>query len=75
MTALLLPHRRTTVQQHSTVPYLWRATCSCGHAALAGNQSDALLALESHSAAEEPFPDLDLPGDADSEAARREQES
>lgn len=68
--SLILPHR-TTTQRHSAIPYLWRASCSCGWSAFAGDAVHARAAADEHLSAEEPFPEDWLPADPDSEAARR----
>lgn len=57
MSSLIVPHR-TKVQGHATVKYLWRASCSCGWWAIAGDEPKARLAARDHLESEEPFPDL-----------------
>lgn len=56
--SLIVPHR-TTVQGHAQIPYLFRAFCSCGWEAFAGNEGNANLAAQQHLIEEEPFPDAE----------------
>jgi hypothetical protein len=53
-------HMQNHIRRHSAVPYLWRSRCSCGEWFLAATEELARLALETHIASEEPFPDLSL---------------
>ena len=55
--SIIVPHN-VKVQGHSALPYLWRATCSCGWSAIAGSQERAEAAKRQHILEEEPFPDL-----------------
>lgn len=54
--SIIVPHIPKEPQRHSTVPYLWRAGCSCGWWALAGNRNNAVAATNHHLDEEEPFP-------------------
>ena len=54
---LILPHRTRTAR-HTHIPWLWRATCSCGWSAFAAFEYRARAAANQHLIEEEPFPDL-----------------
>ena len=52
---LVIPHN-IEVREHTSVPGMWRARCSCGWWALTHSRADGLAAGNSHLSAEEPFP-------------------
>ena len=73
--SIIVPHRGTQAQRHAVIPFLWRATCSCGAYFLGPSKAIAEAGLVEHIELEEPFPDMDWAADPDSEAAKRERES
>lgn len=56
--SLIIPHRLTSegIQRHTSMPYLWRATCTCGASFLAPFYEAAKLAIQTHFEEEDPFP-------------------